>query len=211
MVDSDYFVEGFRDPRDEGVFYRFGKPFFRNGGIVFYRGCCCDLPCQKRVYIINISGIRPNIGGWGPKPAGPPMRNGYGESHLKYYGEAYDTYVSPGPYYWNLVWVIEYCWNEFDLNPRDNQPPDEKYQADLNKWAQDSYDLWIRGSTGVSDHVYIFDEPYTQAGYDDEVFDAFLNLDGIFGSLPPPPSQYWRRDDVFGPELESSCPECIRS
>ena len=105
------------------------------------------------------------------------MENGYGESHLKYYGEAYDTYVSPGPYYWNLVWVIEYCWNEFDLT-QDNQPPDEKYRADLNKWAKDSYDAWVR-AFGGGDHI-IIDEPYTQAGYDDEVFDAFLNLDGIF-------------------------------
>lgn len=209
MTDSDAIFEGFRDPNNVGIFFIRGKPFFKNGKIVFYRGCCCYNECQKRVWYIELAGIRPSSG-WGPKPSDPPMREIYGQSHIMYYGESYDTYTNPGPSYWTLMWVIEYCWDDFDWDPRDNLSPDESYISELAAWSIEQQNAWMKDTSIADDGIGILDNPYSIDAYNNTVY-PLMDLSGIFGGLPPPASQYWQRDDIYGPVLDSNCPRCILS
>jgi len=210
MTDSDYIFEGFRDTNDTGIFFKKGKPFFRDGRIVFYRGCCCLDNCARKTFFVYINGVEPSSG-WGPTPDSPPMRDIYGESHILYFGEAYDT-IAP-KFYWGFYWVIEYCWNDFDWNPKDNQPPDESYEAELNEWAQRRKRIMDKDFTLAWDGVEVLDNDYRCSMFLDRVFPA-MDLTDLVDRFPDDPDkgyadEGWQRDDHVGPLCDSQCKNCL--
>jgi len=199
MADSDFIFSGEKDPNDQGLFFHNGKPLFVDGKLAFYRACCCDLACQRKVFLVYIGGEGPFVGA---KPANPPLRNGYGNSYIMYHAETIDTVSTPpGSAYHNIVWTIEFCWNEYDLDPGDNQSPEVSYQNELDFWACEAQNTWM-GSETCFIEVSDVDDPYASSTYTTIQNSTRLNMDGLVGT------GNWQRTDYYGPNLKSNCPNC---
>lgn len=199
MVNSRFLVAGEKDPANQGLFFHNGKPLFVDGKLAFYKACCCNLPCTRVVFLVFIGGEGPFTGA---KPSNPPSRNGYGNSHIMYHAETIDTLSSPpGSAYHNIVWTIEFCYNEFDLDPADNLSPEESYEDELDLWACEAQNTWM-GAEVCFVEVSVVDNPYATASYTTIQDSTRLNMDGLVG-----PGN-WERTDYLGPNLISNCPDC---
>tara|TARA_R110000751_G_scaffold2140_2_gene11380 strand:+ start:2491 stop:3078 length:588 start_codon:yes stop_codon:yes gene_type:complete len=180
-----------------GIYWHNGKPLFVGGKIAFAKACCCDLACFRRVFLVFIAGEGPFSGS---KPANPPMRpSAFGTSNIMYHAETIDT-IAPG-FYHNIVWTIEFCYNNFDIDPSDDLDPVTSYYNALNLWACNAQMAWM-GATECFVEVSYVDDPYAAASYTTIEDSTRLNMDSLVG-----PGN-WSRTNYFGPVLTTHCPLC---
>tara|TARA_R110002110_G_scaffold135969_5_gene320465 strand:+ start:3332 stop:3727 length:396 start_codon:yes stop_codon:yes gene_type:complete len=115
-----------------------------------------------------------------------------------------DLSSPPGSAYKNLVWTIEFCYDEYDIDPADNKFPTESYEDELEVWACAAQNTWM-GSESCYVEVSIVDDPYAAATYTTIQNSTRLNMDSLVGA------GNWTRTDVQEPVLLSHCPDCICS
>lgn len=188
---------------DLGLYFHKGKPLFVDGRLAFYKACCCNLPCNRIVWVIGIGVSAPYY----TEPGSPPLRTGEGgTSYLMYYAESKDTYSvgPPGQNYWNKVWVVEFCYDEYDVKPGDEFSPDVSYANELLYWACEAYKDWVNATECLDDMEQV-DNPYALSTYDDTggIDDTYLNMDDLVGV------GNWEQTRHLGPILKSNCPKCI--
>lgn len=184
-------------------YFRNGKPFFSEGGLPAWSpACCCNLPCSRMVIVVAIAAGQPFY----TTPGNPPLRGGEGgHSYLMYAANSFDTFSSgaAGQNYRNKVWTIEFCFNQFDVLPGDQKPPDESYLNHLVEWSCAAQAEWT-GSTFCTTTVQAIDDPYDIDTYygTGGIDDTYLNMDGVVG-----PGN-WYKQELLAPVLCSNCKNC---
>jgi len=184
-----------------GIHFYKDKLLYVDGKLAFSPACCCNVPCNRRVYVLSVSAGSPFY----VDPPQPPLRTGNGgRSYIMFDGYAYDTYSSPaGSAYRTRTWTIEFCFDQYDILPSDNLDPTESYFNELDYWLCETYKNWSGDTTCATSQLDILNDPYDSDTYfgTGGVVDSYMDMSGIVGP-------YWDYDVNIGPILTSNCPNC---
>ena len=173
------------------------------GALAFTKACCCNAPCNRVVLMLTVGISGNTTDNIEPPYTNIPIREG---ATLMWHYHIQDTVGDDaGKNYHQHNWVVEYCYNDYDLG-RDMLAPAESYYNELLNWGCELEKKWLNDepippSADCFPVVTYIDDPYCEKTYYDireEIRDTFDSLTNCA----------WTDSDEYGPYVDSNCPDC---